>query len=149
MVQSQGVRRHDRDGADRFACPGENVEDHVGGMNAFRERFPAGGLDRGQAVAEDRSQNTDHLTAAIGRRSELAANTLEARRQDPVLERRPVAQRAGLPRQHRDIVRGIIDRLVAAEAAWMFADDPALLAEFDAIGIGADLSGSTALATTE
>src|SRR6516225_7783442 len=34
---------------------------------------------------------------------------------------------------------GIVDRLAAAEAAPMFADDRAILADHDAIGIGLDL----------
>merc|ERR1711969_243051 len=34
---------------------------------------------------------------------------------------------------------GIVDRLVAAEAARMLADDPPLLADLDAVGVGADL----------
>jgi hypothetical protein len=34
---------------------------------------------------------------------------------------------------------GVIDRIAAAEGAPMFADDPAVLADHDAIGIGLDL----------
>jgi hypothetical protein len=39
---------------------------------------------------------------------------------------------------------GIGDRLAAAEAAPMFADDRAILADHDAIGIGLDLDRPTA-----
>jgi len=47
--------------------------------------------------------------------------------------------RAGLPGEHRHVMPGIVDRLAAAEAATMLADNRAVLADHDAIGIGLDL----------
>ena len=35
---------------------------------------------------------------------------------------------------------GVVDRLAAAEAALMFADDGTVLADHDAIGIGVDFN---------
>ena len=108
-------------------------------MDALAQRLGAGRLDRGQPVAQHRGEDVDHLPVAIVGAGELAAHPLQAGRQHPVLERRAVPQRPGLAGQHRHVVPGIVDRLVAAEAAAMLADDPAVLAELDPIGIGTDL----------
>ena len=53
---------------------------------------------------------------------ELAADPVQAGRQHPVLKGRAVAQRTRLARQHRHVVPGIEDGLVAAEAAAVLAD---------------------------
>jgi hypothetical protein len=53
-------------------------------------------------------------------------------------------RKSGLPGEHRHVMPGIGDRLAAAEAAPMFADDRAILADHDAIGIGLDLDRLTA-----
>src|ERR1700721_222114 len=70
---------------------------------------------------------------------DFAADQLQCRRQHPVLERRAVAQRTGLADQHRHIVPGIEYRLVATEAPGMLAHQPSVLAQFDPLGIRADL----------
>ena len=103
------------------------------------QRFGAGGLDRRQPVGQHRGQDVDHLPIAVVGAGELAADPSSRGRQHPVLERRAIAQGAGLAGQHRHVVPGIVDRLVAPEGARMLADDPAVLAHHDAIGIGADL----------
>src|SRR6266436_6164785 len=70
---------------------------------------------------------------------QLAPNTLQADRQQPVFERGAVAQRTGLLGEHRHVVPGIVDRFATAEATGMFAGDRAVLADHDAIGIGLNL----------
>ena len=47
--------------------------------------------------------------------------------------------RTRLAREHRNVVPGIVDRLVAPEAARMFRDHAFVLADDDAVGIGMDL----------
>ena len=126
-------------GAGRLAAPGQDVEDDVGGVDVLAQRFRAGRLHRRQPVAQHGGEDVDHLPIAILGAGELAADPVERGRQHPVLERRAVPQRPRLAGQHRHVVPGIEDRLVAAEAAAMLADEPALLAQLDPIGIGADL----------
>ena len=81
----------------------------------------------------------DHLAIAVVDAGELAPDPVDAGGQHPVLEGRAIPQGAGLAGQHRHVVPGIEDRLVAPEAAGMLADDPAVLAQLDPIGIGPDL----------
>ena len=100
---------------------GQDVEDDVGGVDTFAQRFCAGRLDRRQPIAQHRCEDIDHLPIAVIRAGELAADPIERGWQHPVLERRTVPQRPGLPRQHRHVVPGIVGRLIAAEAAAMIA----------------------------
>src|SRR5262249_61210626 len=72
-----------------------------------------------------------------------APGALKADRQRPILKWRSVAQRAGLPGEHRHVMPGIIERRAAAETAAMLADNRALLAYHDAVGIGLDLDRPT------
>src|SRR6202008_4205398 len=48
-------------------------------------------------------------------------------------------ERAGLTGQHRNVMPRVVDRLVAAEIARMLANDGAILADDDALGISLDL----------
>lgn len=61
------------------------------------------------------------------------------------LERRAVAQSARLAGQHRHVVPGIVDDLVATEPAGMLAHDYAVLADNDPVSTGQP----TALDSTE
>lgn len=101
------------------------------------ERFLAGRLDRAQSVGQNAGEDRHHLPVAVIGRLELAAHLFHCRRQDPAKERRAVAQSARLAGQHRHVVPGIVDDLVAAEAAGMLADDHAVLADNDPVGIAA------------
>src|SRR5207244_12315624 len=76
---------------------------------------------------------------AIVRALQLTPHALQAGRQEPVLERRAIPERARLPGEHRHVMPRVVDRLAAAEAAAMFAGDYSVLADDDAIGIGLDL----------
>src|SRR6202047_1608049 len=67
-------------------------------------------------------------------------HALQAGRQQPSLEGGSVAQCAGLSGEHRHVMPGIVNCRAAAKAAPMFADDRAVLADHDAIGIGLDLN---------
>ena len=64
------------------------------------DRFGAGGLDRRQPVGEHRAEDVDHLPIAVVGAGELAPNALHRGRQHPVLERRAIAQGAGLTSEH-------------------------------------------------
>ena len=59
----------------------------------------------------------DHLPVAVVGVGELAPHPIEDRWQHPVRERRAVAQSAGLARQDRRAMPGIVDRLASAVAA--------------------------------
>src|SRR5271165_7225171 len=59
--------------------------------------------------------------------------------QQPVLEGRAVSERAGLPGQYRHVMPGVVDRLAATKLTAMLADNRAVLADDDALGIGLDL----------
>ena len=108
-------------------------------MDAVGEGLGAGRLDSGQAVAQHRRQHLDHLAVAIIRALQLTPHTLQAGRQEPVLEGGAITQGAGLPGEHRHVMPGIIDRLAAAEPAAMLANDCTLLADQNTIRIGLDL----------
>ena len=90
-------------------------------------------------IGEHGGQDLDHLPVAVIGAGQLASHLLQRARQRPVLERRAVAQRAGLPRQHRHVVPGIVGDLIAAEAAGVLADHHAILLDDDAVGIGMDV----------
>jgi hypothetical protein len=108
-------------------------------MDAVGQGFGAGRLDSRQAVGQHRRQHLDHLAVAIIRALQLTPQALQAGRQEPVLEGGAIPQRAGLPGEHRDVMPGIVDRLAAAETAVMLADDCAILADHNAIGVSLDL----------
>ena len=89
-------------------------------MDALVQRLAAGGLDRRQPVGQHGGEDLDHLPVAVVGAGELAADLVERRRQHPVLERRAVAQRAGLARQHRHVMPGVVGRFAAPELARVF-----------------------------
>lgn len=103
------------------------------------DRFLAGRLDRVQSVAQHTGEDRHHLPVAVIGRLELAAHLLHGRWQNPAPEWRTIAQPAGFASQYRDVMPRVVDHLVAAEAAGMFADDHAVLPDDDAVGIGMDL----------
>ena len=138
MAQRQRRRREDRGRRAGIALAGEDVEDDVGGVDAVGDRLGAGGLDRRQPVGEHRGEDVDHLPIAVVGAGELAPHALHRGRQHPVLEGRAVAQGAGLAGEHRHVMPRVVDRLAAAERAGMLGDDPPVLADHDAVGIGMD-----------
>ena len=73
---------------------------------------------------------------------QLLAHRGERRRQIPVLERGAVTQGTGLAYQHRQIVPGVVDDLVALEAARVIGDRLAVEQHDDPIGIGAHQHGA-------
>src|SRR5205085_11481307 len=74
----------------------------------------------------------------IGAR-EHAPHALDRARKWPVLERRTVPERAGLPRQYRHVMPGIVGNLIAPEAAHVLADDDTVLLDHDTICVGVDI----------
>src|SRR5699024_5672739 len=72
----------------------------------------------------------------------LALHPPHGGRQIPLLERGAVAQRSGFAGQHGNVVQWVVDGLVAPERTRMPANDLAILPEFHALGIGADLDGT-------
>lgn len=133
LGRSDGQRRR------WLALTGQDIEHNVAADGATDQRLGAGGFHGIKPVAQDRRQDADHLAVAISMATKAAAYPLDCWRKQPVLERRAVAQRARLSRQHRDVMPGIIDRLLTAEPADMFADYLAFLPDDDAIGISMDV----------
>src|SRR3954453_8141526 len=108
-------------------------------MNAMSDRLGAGCFDGRQAVGQNRVEDVDHLPIAIVGTGELAPYTFDRSRKNPVLEGSAVAQGAGLARQHRHVMPGIVDGIAAAERASMLGNDPSVLADHNVIGIGMNL----------
>jgi hypothetical protein len=131
---------HDCDWRLGFAAPGQDVDDDISGVDAFAQRLEASGFDRRQPVAQHRGEDVDHLPIAVGCHREPAADAFQACGQHPVLERGAVPERARLAGQNRHIVPRVEYRLIAPKAPAMFADRPAVLAQLDPVGIGADLN---------
>src|SRR5262249_41100142 len=69
----------------------------------------------------------------------LTPHAPQAGRQKPVLEGGAVTQCSRFSGEHWHVMPGIVDRRAAAKAATMLADDCAILADYNAIGIGLDL----------
>ena len=139
MPKPQRIRREDGRRRSGVALAREDVDDHIGRVDALGHRLGTGGLDRRQPVGEHGGENGDHLAIAVIGTGEFASHPLQRGRQHPVLERRAVAQCPGLAGQDRHVVPWIIDRLAAPIAAGMFRDRAPVLADDDAIGIGMDL----------
>lgn len=113
MSEPQRIRGEDGGDRSRIALAREDVDDHVGRMDALRHRLSAGGFHRRQSIGEHGGQDGDHLTIAIIGFGELASNPLERRRQPPILERSAVAQGSRLAGQDRNIAPRIVDCLAA------------------------------------
>lgn len=84
-------------------------------MDVLVEGFPAGSLDRLQAVVADAAEDLDHLPIPIIAALQLAPDRGHCRGQHPVLERGAIAQRAGVARKNRHIMPWVIGGLAAAE----------------------------------
>ena len=72
-------------------------------MDVVRQGLGAGGFDGVQAIGEHGTEDVDYLPITAGLSFELTLHTAQGGWQIPVLERRPVAQRAGLASQDRDV----------------------------------------------
>lgn len=65
-------------------------------MDVVRQGLCAGSFNSVEPIDEDVAENIDHLPVAAGLPFQLALNPAQGRWQIPALERRPVAQCAGL-----------------------------------------------------
>src|ERR671919_1379192 len=139
VPQPKRVRGRYGDWGSGLTAPGEDVQDHIRRMDTLTQRLLAGGLDRGQAVAQNGGEDVDKLAVAIGGTDELAADPLQPGGQNPVLERRAVAQGSRLTGKDGNVVPRIADRPVAPEPAGVLADHAPVLADLDPLGIGPDL----------
>ena len=110
MAQPQRVGGDDRQRRRRLALAGQDVEYDVASDRAAGQRRGARRVD---GVGGHRGQDADHLAIAVGMATEVAAHPLNRQRQRPVLERRAVPERTRLALQHRQVMRGIVDDLLA------------------------------------
>lgn len=74
----------------------QDVQNDASGMDVVRQGLRTSGFNGVQPINEHGPEDLDHLPVAAGLSFELALHTAQGRRQIPVLERRPVAQCAGL-----------------------------------------------------
>jgi hypothetical protein len=78
VPQPQRLRGQDHDRGGRLAAPGEDVEDHAGGMDVLAGRLGAGGVHGRQAVAQHGGEDVDHLQIVTDGAGELAAQPTSA-----------------------------------------------------------------------
>ena len=142
MREPQCVRRGDGERRWWLTLAGQDVEHDVAADRAAAERLGTCRLHRLDTVAADGSQDADHLPVAIGVAAKPPPHPLDGDRQRPVLERCTIPQCARLPRQHRQVGPGIIDRLFAPEPAGVFGYDLATLADDDPVRVSVDLDWS-------
>src|SRR5918995_6130599 len=83
VPQPKRVRGRDGDGGSGLTAPGEDVQDHIRRVDTLTQRLLAGGLDRGQAVAQDGGEDVDELAVAIGGTHGAAAGPIPPRGHDP------------------------------------------------------------------
>ena len=142
MAQTERRRGVNRSRRPRIALTRQDVENDIGGMNALGERLRASRFDHWQPVAQHRGEDFDHLPVAVMGAGKLTPHAIERRRQHPILEWRAVAERAGLARQNRHIMPGVVDRLATPVAARVFGHRAPFLADDDPIGVGVDVHGA-------
>jgi len=111
-------------------------------MDALIHGLAAGGFDGLQPFIGHAAQDLDHLPVAVIAALQLAPDRGHGGREHPVLERSPIAQRAGFACQNRHIVPRVIDRLTPPEGAGMLAHHHAILPDDDAFGVGMHLDGT-------
>src|ERR671910_2885734 len=104
VPQPKRLRGHDGDRGSGLTAPGEDVQDHIRRVDTLTQRLLAGGLDRGQAVAQDGGEDVDELAVAIGGTDELAADPFQPGGQHPILEWRAVSQRPTPAGQEGDLM---------------------------------------------
>ena len=136
------IRGVDGEGWGRITTPGEDVEDHIGRMDALGQRLGAGGFHGVQPVGEDRDEDVDHLAVTIIDTAQLPAHPLYRRGQFPFLERCAVPQSPRFAGQNRHVMPRIVNRLAPSEGAVMSAHHLAVLPKLHALGIRADLHGT-------
>lgn len=112
-------------------------------MDALIHGFAAGSFNGLQPVIGHAAQDLHHLPVAIIAALQLASDRSHGGRKHPVLERSPIAQRAGFACQNRHIMPRVIDRLAPPEGAGMFSDHHAILPDHDALGVGMHIDGTS------
>src|ERR671911_1382632 len=83
MPQPKRVRGRDGDWGSGLTAPGEDVQDHIRRVDTLTQRLLAGGLDRGQAVAQDGGEDVDELAGALGGAPELSGGPPPPRGRPP------------------------------------------------------------------
>ena len=79
MAQRQGSGRKDRDRWTGITLASQDVENHIGGMDAVADGLGTGRLDRRQPIGKHRGEDVDHLSIAIISVGELAPAPVPSR----------------------------------------------------------------------
>jgi len=119
--------------------PGQDVQDHTGGIDVVRQRLGASGFHRFDPIGQHGTQDVDHLPITTGLTFQFTPHAADGHRQLPFLERCPVAKGTGLACQDGNIMQGIKDGFVAPEGALVLTNDLAVLPALQPIGISSDL----------
>ena len=139
MPQRQRIRGKDGCRRAGVALPREDVEDHVGRVDALGHRLCTGRFDRRQPIGEYSRKDCDHLAIAVIGTGKFSPHALQGGGQYPILERSAIAQGAWLASQDPHVVPWIIDRFAAPISARMLRNDAPLLADDDPIGVSVNL----------
>ena len=126
QAQGRGRRAVQRLRAGRRGKPPHGVQHHRAGDGARLQRQAAGHLQHVDPRLPRQQQKLDEGAVALGLLEYAVAHGADGGGQAPVPERRAVAQRAGLALQHRQVVPGVANQLVAAKPAGMFGDQLAV-----------------------
>ncbi len=92
--QPERLRGHDGRGRSRVARSGQDVEDHVCGVDPLGQSLGAGRIDRRYAVVHHRREDLHHLAVTI-RALQLPPHALHGCRHDPILEGCAILNRPG------------------------------------------------------
>src|SRR5713101_253678 len=122
--QRQRRRGCDRRGRIGIALPRQDVEHDVAAEESGCERLDTGRLDSVEPGLGNLRQDINKLAIAVVMAGQPPADLRQRRRQIPVAERIAVAQRAGLPGQHRQVMPGVVGGLAAAETSWKPSKGP-------------------------
>lgn len=77
VLETQGVRRHNRADWRKVLLPGQDVDDDIGGMNAVRQSLCAGRIDREQSVRQHSGEDLHHLPVAIVAAAQFAPDPIQ------------------------------------------------------------------------
>jgi len=116
----------------------QEVDDVGAAGHLLLEGCRAGGGDGVQAVNSHHREDVDELAVAIGVLGETLAQARHWCRQVPVFERGAVPEGPGLSLERLDVVPGVVDHLVAREAAGMLGNDGTGAHHHEPLGVGAD-----------
>lgn len=77
VLETQGIRRHNRADRRKVLLPGQDVDDDIGGMNAVCQGLGAGRIDREQSIRQHGGEDLHHLPVAIIAAAQFAPDPIK------------------------------------------------------------------------